>query len=88
MTKELKQLDLFECTEKLLKCGKCGELKLCSEFSKANKTKRGYKTWCKMCCKQYAKQYAKDNAEYLKEYHKQWCEDNLEHIKQYNEDNV
>ena len=44
MTKETKQLNLFECCEGLLKCSKCGEYKLCSEFSKANNKKRGYVT--------------------------------------------
>jgi len=84
MTKELKQLNLFECTEILLKCTKCGELKPCGEFHKANKKKRGYVTWCKGCCKEYAK----DNIEHLKQYHKQYYKNNIEQIKQWREDNT
>ena len=90
---ERKQLNLFECCEELLECYKCGEYKPCSEFYKANKRKRGYKNWCKMCCKQYNKdnaehirqknkQWREDNAEHKKQYDKQWREDNTEHIKQ------
>ena len=55
MTKR-KQLNLFECTEKFLKCYKCGEYKPCSEFHKANKTKRGYVPRCEVCVKEYKKQ--------------------------------
>ena len=79
---ERKQLDLFECTEKLLKCNKCGELKPCSEFHKANKTKRGYISWCKVCVKEYQEQYYENNAEQMNKKHKQWREDNAEHLKQ------
>jgi len=102
MTKR-KQLDLFECTESVLKCYKCGEHKPCSEFHKANKTKRGYHNWCKVCVKEhnkqwrednpeYQKQWHEDNAEYKKQYDKQWREDNSEYKKQrdkqYREKNV
>ena len=98
MTKERKQLNLFECAEKLLKCTKCGEYKPCSEFHKANKRKRGYAPWCKMCVKQYAKdnaeqikqrskQWYKDNIGHRKQKHKQWREDNSEYNKQWREDN-
>ena len=95
MTKETKQLDLFEWTEKLLKCNKCGELKPCSEFGKRNDRKRGYQYKCKDCCKQYRednaeqikqriKQWCEDNAEQLKQKKKQWQKDNDDHLKQYN----
>jgi len=84
MTKELKQLDLFECSEVSLECSKCGGYKPCSEFYKDKNTKRGYLTWCKMCVKEYQKQYRKDNSEYYKQKNKQYYDDNVEYYKQYN----
>jgi len=84
---ERKQLKLFECTEKLLKCCKCGEYKPCSEFHKNNTTKRGYNTWCKVCNSKYQKKYHeryyKNNTKQIKQRNKQWREKNSEQRKQY-----
>lgn len=44
----------------MLKCSKCNELKDECEFDKRSSTKRGYKSWCKICRKEFEYEKNKD----------------------------
>lgn len=53
-------------------CGKCGEIKMVSEFSRKKSVKYGYRSYCKTCQSHDRKRYYKENAKRESENFKKW----------------
>jgi len=57
---------------KTKRCGKCGKIKLISEFNKHKVNKDGLNYWCKNCANRATRKWKKANKERVKELYKKW----------------
>lgn len=67
--------------EKMKTCGKCGENKPESEFSKHKHHTDGLRSMCKSCASAVTKTWRKENPEKARAANKAWYEANLEKVR-------